>query len=183
VTLQRYVQLATAARQRLLQHQAYRRGTLQGNKIEGQQLLPGELLFLRQRGLPGNDRHEAVHRQRGKQQVVGGRWLEGNTHLHSPLAHHLDHLLINHVMHRDVHAGIAVAKGLQRLRQDVGGKRRHRGHRNFTPLQGKALTHGLLDVIPVGQQLTGHRQKEFPLLGKGHFAGAALQQRAAQRLL
>ena len=86
-------------------------------------------------------------------------------------------------MHRDVHAGIAVAKGLQRLRQDVGGKRRHRGHRNFTPLQGKALTHGLLDVIPVGQQLTGHRQKEFPLLGKGHFAGAALQQRAAQRLL
>ena len=86
-------------------------------------------------------------------------------------------------MHRDVHPGIAVAEGFQRLRQNVGGERRHRGDRDFAALQGKALAHRLLNVIPVGQQLTGHRQKEFPLLGEGHFAGAALQQGAPQRLL
>jgi hypothetical protein len=60
-------------------------------------------------------------------------------------------------VHGDVNPGIAIAKGFQHLGQDVCGKRGHGGDRDFAALQGKALAHRLFDVIPVGQQLTGHR--------------------------
>ena len=150
-------------------------GRCRSNKVEGQQLLPGGCF-----SSPAKDCWGTIATKRSTASGVNsGLWLGDGSkraHLHPPLAHHLDHLLINHVMHRNVHPGIAVAKGFQRLRQNVGGKRRHRGDRNFTRC-GVSSDAWPPRRYPSRPAADGPSAKRVPLLGKGHFAGAALQQR------
>lgn len=110
MTLQRHVQLSAASRQLLLHHQTYRRRALQGDEIQRQQLFPCKALLARQRGLFRHDSNKPVEAQRGKQQVVRRCRFKGDAHLDSPLPHHLNHLLVDNVMHGNVDPGMTIAK-------------------------------------------------------------------------
>jgi hypothetical protein len=117
------------------------------------------------------------------QSASEGRRLEGDTQLDAAVAHHLQHLLVDHVVHRHPHPRIGVAEGAQRRRQAVAGERGHGRHRHLAQLQAEVLTQQVLGVVPVGQQAHGNRQQGLALGGQRHAAGGAHQQLAAERLL
>ena len=109
--------------------------------------------------------------------------LEGDPQLHLAVPDHLDHLFVDDVVDRDVDTRVAAAKRHQRRRQQVAGKGGHGGHRQPAELQGEALAHHLLGVVPLGEQALGQGQEGVPLGGEAHAAGGADQQASAQALL
>ncbi|MNI79899.1 hypothetical protein D3C73_1363910 [compost metagenome] len=108
--------------QLLFQHQTYGRGTLQGNKIQRQQVLPCDAFPDSQTTGRRDDGDKTIHPERGKMQVSGVVRFKGNPHLDPPFADHFNHLLVNYVVHRDIDTSIAVAKGLEHRRQHIRGK-------------------------------------------------------------
>ena len=66
---------------------------------------------------------------------------------------HLQHLLMDDVVNRDVDVGVAPPVQGKHLRQHVAGKGRHRRHGDVPAPQGEPLAKHLLGVFPVGQQL------------------------------
>ncbi len=169
--------------QGLLEQPAHHGGALQGDEVAGHQGRPVEARATGQARFGRHHGDEAVAEQRGEGQAAAGLGLEGDAQLHLAVAHHLDHLLVDHVVHRDVDARVAAAEGHQRRRQQVAGEGGHGGDRQATQLQGEALAQQLLGVVPLGDQPLGQGHQRLPLGGKAHAAGAAGQQAAAEALL
>ncbi len=63
-------------------------------------------------------------------QAIGVIRLEADAQFDAAMAHQFQHLFVDHVVHGDVDLGIALAKHLERVRQQVPGKGGHGRHRH-----------------------------------------------------
>ena len=100
-----------------------------------------------------------------------------------PIANQLQHLLIDHVVDRDIDLGVTHTKILEDRRQQITRERRDGRQGHASTLQGKALTYLVLGVVPFSDQAPGQGQQRFTFGGQGHIARGAAEQAPAQTLL
>ncbi len=183
VALERHRQATVLGGHAFFQEQAHRRGTLQGDEGLAEQVAPTDPLLPGQRRAGRHHGDEAVAVERGELEVFQGLRLEGDAQLDAPVADHLQHLLVDHVVHRHVDPRVAFAKGLQDQRQQVAGEGGHGGDGDLAQLQGEVLAQQFLGIVPVGQQAQRQRQQGLALGGEADAAGGTFQQRTAEAFL
>ena len=182
VALERHRQ-AVLGGHAFFQEQAHRRGALQGNEGLAEQFAPTDPLLPGQRRAGRHHGDEAVAVEQGELEVFQGLRLEGDAQLDASVADHLQHLLVDHVVHRHVDPRVAFAKGLQDQRQQVAGEGGHGGDGDLAQLQGEVLAQQFLGIVPVGQQAQRQRQQGLALGGEADAAGGTFQQRTAEAFL